>query len=464
MNIDRNKTKFANYIKNAHSITRQRVIISVLFNIFMFLFFVILYNVNLKLSTFLLMGAFSLLITPIFYVKDIFHPIYILISIQILPLINFLEKDLYEKPFRYATWLNDNDYNFIMLYSLLIIIVWFILLYFGFIFGTNKLSFIKTSRLSYVLYNPLLCGKIILVISLLTYIYVLLSMGGFMSMINMMSNRVEVYSGKAYLINIVKLGSLASILYLYGGRVKSSIIINIATFVAMSSFGGRERAFFGVIFPYLIFFNYSYKRIKLKHLIFVIVPAVLFGVLWGNLRLYGDLSLMGEELRDLLFSVARGKATADILPSLVTLLLNGDIQYNYGKTIINIFFAPIPRALWNSKPSIDDAGIVGKAILGENYWGLPPRSYGLAFFNFSWFGVIVLSIITGIIIRNLYNRMLKIRFNANVSDFWIVLFYSLNIRYIFNIFSTASQINIIWNTATIFMVYLIDRAFAKQKQ
>ncbi|TCT12854.1 hypothetical protein EDC18_11125 [Natranaerovirga pectinivora] len=464
MKTTKNISEFTNYIKNAHSITLKRVIAAVSFNIIMMLFFLSLYKGNLNFSTLLLMGAFSLLLSPIFFVKDMFHPIYIFITIQILPLINFLEKDLYGKPFRYAMWLIDNEYHFIMAYSLLIIIVWFVFLYGGFLIVSNQKSIIRLSPFRYALNSPISCAKIILIISVITYLYILFEMGGFMSMINMMSNRVELYSGKAYLINIVKLGSLASILYLYGGRVKSSVLINVATFIAMSTFGGRERAFFGVVFPYLIFYNYSYKKIKLRNLIFIIIPAVFFGILWGNLRRYGDLSLMGVELGNLLFAVARGKATADILPSLIALLLNGDIQFNFGKTLINIFFAPIPRILWSSKPSIDDAGIVGEAILGQNYWGLPPRSYGLAFFNFHWFGVILLAVITGVIIRKLYNRMLKTRVTTDISDFWIVLFYSLNIRYIFNVFSTASQINIIWNTVMILLVYFIDRVLVKKNK
>src|SRR5690625_3099383 len=303
---------------NLHSITIPRIMLCLFFNITLFFIFGMLYNWEFESSTFYLYISFIILMSPICFVKDVFHPIYILISIQILPLINFLDKDLHKASLRYVSHITSNELAFVMSYSILIIIVWFILLYVGFIIATKlpQSSFINYNFFSEKLHNPNKIAIILLLISIISFIYVSYNMGGIMSMLNSMSRRVEAYSGKTYFINFVSLGSISSVLFLYSGKRKTSILVNILTFLSLSLFGGRESAFFGVIFPYLIFYNFFYKKIPLRKLGILLVFAVVFGLTLGNFRHYGDFSFQGIKLGNILFQTAKGKATADILPSL----------------------------------------------------------------------------------------------------------------------------------------------------
>lgn len=465
MKVDEFKNNQHKLISKLHSITLPRILLSIFFGISLFIIFGVLYNWEFKVSSFLLYLSFLILFSPIFFVKDVFHPIYIFISIQILPLINFLDKDLNESPLRYATYVSGDDLTYILSYSILIIIVWFIFLYIGFIISnqTTEINFSYKKHFSKEFCNPQKVAIILLIFAISSYMYILYDIGGVSAMLKAMSQRVETYSGKTYLINIVRLGSLSSILLLYSGKHKTSILINLLTFLAMSTFGGREGAFFGVVFPFLIFYNFYYKKINMRSLIFLISLGVIFGITWGNFRHYGDLGFRDVEIGGLLFQIAKGKATGDILPSLLYLLLNGQIEYNLGKSMINIFFAPIPRSIWPSKPLIDETGVVGRAIMGSDHWGLPPRSYGYAFFNFHWIGVIMLATITGVIIRKLYNKILTADYNKK-NSFWLILFYAFNIRHFFNVFSTSAQINIIWNVFVFVVIFVLDKLFTKNRK
>lgn len=314
------------------------------------------------------------------------------------------------------------------------------LLLLGFIFSSKiKVTFYK--KISKVQINyPVVLGTVFLIISSLAYLYVLKNIGGISQIIDAIRSRLTAIDEKAYLLKIVELGTISAIMFLHGGFKKTSLVIILITFIEVSTFGSREHAFFSTIFTYLIFYHYTQKRLSVLKLGIIGIFALIFAVVMGNLRYFGELSLKGESLKSILFSAAEGKSTAEILPALVGSLLRGDFEYEYGKTLINIIFAPIPRSIWENKPIIDETGIIGYKLMCSDFWGLPAREYGVAFLNFGLFGVLLFSLLTGILVGVLYKNLIK---SKEMHNFWTVLIYATTIRNAFNFISTSAQINII---------------------
>lgn len=104
----------------------KRVLYCIVFNIFMIILLLFFYDFEIKhYSTLALFTAFSLLFSPIFFLKDTLNPIFVFITVQLLPLINFLEKDLTRSPYKYGSDITGDYYNFTLFYSILLIIIWF---------------------------------------------------------------------------------------------------------------------------------------------------------------------------------------------------------------------------------------------------------------------------------------------------------------------------------------------------
>lgn len=437
-----------------------RFLAAVFLSIVIYVIILYFYRFSITWSGILISLAFILLFFFVPFVNDLFHPFFIFISMEMLFLINILDKDLSGTVIRYVKWISKESQDSIIIYSVLIIIIWYIFFYCGYFISMNMgckcADRIRMPQLN----NPVKLGLIFFTFSLLGFIYALSYTGGFRLMIAAMRNRRAIYSGLGYLREIVSLGCLASMLFLCGGYKKVSFICVVLTTIMVALFGGRSSAFFGVVFPYLLTYNYVKRKISMVNAFFMGLVGIYFGLIWGNLRMNRKLVIVREHVGGLIRLIAQDTGGGDNLPALIGSLLNHQIDYKYGKTLINIFFAPIPRKIWASKPIIDETGVIGNALMGSKYWGLPSGAYGLAFFNFSWFGIIFLSFVTGFLIQKLYKNIILDE-SYNKGNYYSIIFYSLIIRPSFNIFATSSHINIIWYIGVFFMLYSMDKFFSK---
>jgi len=437
-----------------------RFLAAVFLSIVIYLIILYFYRFSTAWSGILISLAFMLLFFPVPFTKDLFHPFIIFISIEILFLINILDKDLSGTVIRYTKWISEESQDSIIIYSVLIITIWYIFFYCGYFTSLNIRSKCAVRISMPQINNPVKLGLIFFTLSVLGFIYALSYTGGFRFMIIAMSNRRAIYSGLGYLRKIVSLGCLASMLFLCGGYTKLSLVSVALTTIMVALFGGRSAAFFGIIFPYLLSYNYVKRKISTVNAFLMALLGVNFGLIWGNLRMTGKLIVIRESLAKLIRLIAQGTGGGDNLPALVGSLLNHQIDYKYGKTLINILFAPIPRKIWTSKPIIDETGIIGNVLMGSKYWGLPSGPYGLAFFNFSWFGVIFFSFLTGFLIQKLYQNFILNQLGSK-DNYSNIIFYSLIIRSSFNIFATSAQIDFIWYIGVFLLLYLMDKFLSK---
>lgn len=419
------------------------------------LFYLIHIDFEVDKTHILLMFFGVILLAPFFFLNDLFHPIIIFNVYNIFIWLNFYSKYNSENTtLRY--YQNYDIYDYVYSYSLLVIIVWFLFFYVGYYFG-GKIDINKRSKQfinkELTFKNPKLIGIVLFFISALSFIYLQYTVGGIGLMIENMVNRREMYSGLAYITNLILLGGLSSIFLLIAGYRKTSLVILLISSLFMLLQGGRSGFIFGIIIPYIIIYNFFIKKIRLKYLI-ILTPIVLLAYeALGNLRLHGKLGINSSGIFNLIIKSANSREVADILPSLIGALHDNYLQYGLGKPFLNIIYAPIPRSFWSDKPIIDDAGYIGYKLMGEGYWGLPMGPYGWAYYNFSWIGVILFSIITGFLVGKIAMSL------KNKNNLFMLILYSQIFLSIFEVFQTSSQISIIKSILILVFIYYFDKKY-----
>lgn len=435
------------FYKN-NKILFTRLIIFILTSIFISFYILYLYEFMLNINTFLFIILIPLIISPLFFSKDIMHPfIVFLITSQFLFIFNMMDFNANKGTFRYGS-LPSDYYDTAFAWSILVIIIWYVSMYLGyFLYKNNSAKSIKVKEIN----NPISISIILVILGISSYIYIVSLQGGLIGIIDALSRRAEAYSGYGYFIKLTGLITISSIIILSRGYKKTSFIIVLISFLLLASFGGRSSAFFGSIFPYLLYYHYRIKKVRYLQLITLAIISIIFAIGMGNYRLYQEFKLDITGFYDMISKIARNTQGGETLPSLVGSLIKGELDYQYGTTLINILYAPIPRSLWSDKPQIDESGIVGRALMGSEYWGLPPGPYGISFFNFSFIGVIIIGFITGMIIKKLY-----IGFVINYHSDYGLMIYILIFPKMFHVVSTSTQIDILWYLGIFVLIKLID--------
>ncbi|RHW39558.1 oligosaccharide repeat unit polymerase [Lysinibacillus yapensis] len=436
----------------------QRVISFVVVCLLLNIDIMYIYDFELSYITLMFMILVPIIIVPLFFSRDLMHPFNIIfMSSQFLFVYNMIDLNANKGYLRYGS-LPSDYYNTAFAFAILVIIIWYLSMYLGYFYASNQRSSKNLDMRMVELNNPKLIAFMLFLITIIGFIFTIYLKGGISGMILALSGRTEAYSGLHYMIKIVGLGAISALILLGCGYKKLSFILIILTFILLSLFGGRGAAFFGSIFPYFVYYHYRINKIKFIHLIPIGIIAIFFGIALGNYRLYQEARISIGGIHDILSKIAHSTQGGEILPSLIGSLINGNIDYARGSTLINIIYAPIPSSLWANKPLIDESGIVGHALMGSSVWGLPPRPYGLAFFNFGFIGVLIIGCLTGIIIYKMYQTfVIK---NNNTSRYNVgLIFYVLTIIAFYNVVATSAQIDIIWNIGVFIFIKILDQFF-----
>ncbi|MFC3420034.1 O-antigen polymerase [Salinicoccus hispanicus] len=399
---------------------------------------------------------FILLITiavfPLFLFRDLFHPFNIfLISTQFFYIFNMIDIHYNKSSFRYGT-LDPALHETYFSWSILIVIIWYIFMYAGYAFATRtKTELIKKEKF-FKVDNTKAIGVILIFIGLLSYALIFFLQGGLQGVISGLNNRVEAYAGMGYFKLLTTLITVGSLFLLSTGKKKLSFFFILITFIFLVSYGGRSTAFFSSVFPYLVFYHYKYKNLRFVTLLPLAFVMMIFAIALGNYRLYNEFQLDFSNVYEILSKVGMSIQGGEILPSLVGSLMEGKIDYQYGAILMNILYAPIPSSIWQNKPPIDESGVVGRALMGSEYWGLPPGPYGLAFYNFGFIGVILIAFVTGYLINKFYYKMVVNKFSDSALIFYIMIIVSA-----FNFLATSDQIEILWYFITFIAIYFINK-------
>ncbi|WP_195574320.1 O-antigen polymerase [Paenibacillus sp. 1001270B_150601_E10] len=413
-------------------------------------------------GAFLLSTCLIILILPLWLTKDTFHPFILYIGMPFFSWINYSDKLLNGYSIRYSLDDSGGAKTYIEL-SILMFAVWLGCMLLGYVLS-NLAAARKSAPIrageheerryagQYNFLYPKGLAAILLAISIASFGYIFMLQGGMDAMLAAMVNRREEYEGLAYIRNMVSLGGVSALLFLFGGAPKRGIAAAVLTTAMMMLFGGRGAALLGVLLPFGIVYHYFIRRLSFALLAPVAAGVLLIALMWGNMRMEGEMNLSVSGLGELMFKAGNQLQTADIVPAIVSGVDSGLIAFTYGEPITRIFYAPIPRSIWPNKPITDETGVVGYTLMGPDYWGLPAGNYGWAYFNFGWLGVIVLGVLTGACVW-IWKRQLLEKRRSHLT----MVLYASTIVYISQIFAASAQIKVLWMCGICLLLLGLDQ-------
>jgi len=197
---------------------------------------------------------------------------------------------------------------------------------------------------------------------------------------------------------------------------------------------GSKLVFLAPILMVVVVYHYFKKNIKMKYIvIFLLLTVLLVPVLDIN---RGTANLSDFFSRTLntynpLKSIRVFMDRFHDMDSLIYIIKDTPrvMDYQLGKTIMPIFVSWIPRRFWPEKPVISFGRVFGESYYGE-FWtsksgAASATIIGEAYINFHIAGILLVSLLFGIMIRFFYQYLIKNNFGEGGLFIYASIFYQL---------------------------------------
>ena len=413
---------------NKNSIFKSFIILVLTFIISMFI------HIKYQCSLFFLIELVSIILFILFSIfkyKDRFNPIFFILYTSVLGILDVIFVALNIR--------NVNRHYDIEIYekALLIIVVWIILFLFSYKITRVKKK-MNNKKDKTINENTV---KFILIINLIVYLFIIykilstISILGFNNAIT--NSAIFRYNNQGYLLSLLNLSGIIPICLIELKHKKTAVFSILFMIIIIFLTGRRGLIINSIIIPVAIYYNYKIRTITNKKMILVLILCSALILFIGNIRgQESDVesnSVVTKALTNLTLSTQLGEN----LPDTIYALDNNKVNYLGNKYIFNGILGLIPRSIWNDKPSlVDHSMIVSEEIYKIKTYGRPIGAYGYSYLCFSWVGVIITSILSGVFAKIVYQKML------NNFDFLSIFIYAISINYIINFIKPESIINL----------------------
>lgn len=285
--------------------------------------------------------------------------------------------------------------------------------------------------------------RIILIIFLALYIYVLYKifitiklLGGVQNAL--INSSIFRYNNQGYLATLLSLCSIIPICLFELKKKKTSALSLILMLIVLMLTGRRGLIISSLLLPFLVYYNYSYKKISNKQLIPCMLIFFVIILFIGMLRNQSSVTSTNNSFISTLTNLTISTQMGENFPDTIYSLDNGSIKYQKFKYLNRGLVGLVPRKFWNNKPDlIDHSMIVSKLVYGNDKYGRPIGPFGFSYLCFGYVGVIIISILTGIISRIFYDWMVKTK------TYMSIFLYSILINYVINIIKPEALMNVL---------------------
>ncbi len=328
--------------------------------------------------------------------------------------------------------------------TLFLIILWLVMFLLGYKIRIKKNKISTNYNLK--INNVKTLNHSFIIISTLFLMFLLFKVLLTIKKVGSISMNLEFFEGQAFLIAMFPLCGFIPVCLLEENKKKMAIIASIVIFLTISLTGRRYVAIITTIFPLLVYYHYKVKKIKVKNLMLLAIPVVIFIMIVGRIRMQNNYRIYNENTF-LNTAIMMGKYIqyGENIPDLVYSIDSNKICYQGFKYSLRGFIGIIPRKIWNNKPEVDYSNITSQLVYGyDRGYGQPVGQFGWAYLCFGYVGVVLSGFLTGFISRKFYYWMLKRKTAYSIA------IYSLMIMQVINIFTPDSQMKII-----LFMFYIV---------
>jgi len=261
-----------------------------------------------------------------------------------------------------------------------------------------------------------------LVIGLAGYAIFMWQVGGLSYFLAHINVRNVVSKGEGALMEMIQaMGAAWIIAFVYAASNRKKLwpylLAGVPVLGLLATLGGRGFLLYPVLLC-LVCYHYLVRRISFLRLAAIAVCFVTFAVGYKTLRdsvateplgveVLGESKWTPAGVLDKLFaeqtSLDAFAVLIDDMPS--------HLQFQYGRTWLNLLALPIPSKLWADKPAILEGHTFGEIYFDED-GGRPPGFGGVLYMNFGYLGVVPGFALLGVFHRYLYRYLKENRRNG----------------------------------------------------
>lgn len=256
------------------------------------------------------------------------------------------------------------------------------------------------------------------------------------SAIRGVSTELSEARGYGYLRWMCDLARLGSLLVFAGivsskrrrGRYLILLFLSVSTFAFFGMFVSSRGAIVGLLVELLAIAYYlSSRKLNPVKLMSTGVIAILFVRLLTKLREgYSLLESLPFEFNIVQYIQPAILTTNSIDISKTAHIMRaipGLLEYQWGRTLLTVFFAWIPRSLWPDKPVVNVDNVIGMVVYGSKTYGsggVPVGFIAEMYWNFSYPGIVLGCFIAGYVLKVLYTTFRGYAHNRNVVLLYVV--------------------------------------------
>jgi oligosaccharide repeat unit polymerase len=260
-------------------------------------------------------------------------------------------------------------------------------------------------------------------IGIAAYAIFMWHMGGLDYFLSHINVRSEVSEGQGPLIEVIQAICAAWVIaFVYATSHKRKlwpyVLMGIPVLALLSTLGGRGFLLYPVLLCFICH-HYLTHRMSFALLALVAVCFVTFAVAFKTVRdSVATERQIGvqvlEESRwspnDLFSQLFQEQTSLDAFAVLID-DMPAHLQFQWGRTWLNLLTLPIPSKLWTGKPAILEGHIFGEIYFDESS-GRPPGYAGVLYMNFGYLGIVPGFALLAVFHRFLYRYLTNNRTNG----------------------------------------------------
>ncbi len=389
-----------------------------------------------------LLGLFILCILPagisIYCGRfDLFEPIVFYSIFVFMMGIAIFDRVYLQDPFLRHSHVVSMDFEAAFFVVSLLYFVFFLFVLIGYYIDITKLVNIPQLYPSGVSHNPSVLKKVGFVYMIFGAIFYFLlirsALGGeLLLLFTTNTPRSEIFSGSAHLrlgSNLLHIGYTIWLISILANQRVPKIWHLLPIFPLVLLFyilGGRGGAL-GIIVNVVIILYYSlvYGLIPIKvsgisfvkdrfHYYAKIAVIPFIGLIIGLVALITGQLRQNRAVEDAVAGVDIIRILTvgvhnDIIDNLIATIetVPEEFGYYYGTFVLRIFFNWIPRSIWPDKPVLSSGGEFRRMVLPNQSGGRPPGEIGRFYMDLGYPGIIIGALLTGLVLRYLYELLRK---------------------------------------------------------
>ena len=251
-----------------------------------------------------------------------------------------------------------------------------------------------------------------LVIGLAGYAIFMWQVGGLNYFLSHINVRDVVSKGQGPLMEMIQaMGAAWIIAFVYAAsnrkKLWPSLLMGVPVLALLATLGGRGFLLYPVLLC-LVCYHYLVRRISFLRLAVIAVGFITFAVGYKTLRDSVATEPLGVEVlqeskwtpADVLDKLFAEQTSLDVFAVLID-DMPAHLQFQYGRTWMNLLALPIPSKLWRDKPAILEGHTFGEIYFSEE-GGRPPGFGGALYMNFGYWGIVPGFALLGLFHRQVY--------------------------------------------------------------